>query len=166
MIECKLLEAEDCTEIVNWNTHTDAAFLQQWAGKVYNFPLTKEQIINRIKTVSQSSEYIYKVCKNNEIIGTIELTNIDYVKKECKICRFLIKVEYQNKGYGKLILADIIKKSYKDMCLDTFYLSVFDQNLIAITCYQHFGFLITGKDKRQLPNGNNSEVFNMVYHKK
>ena len=163
MIDCTLLDVDDCDEIVSWNINTDVSFLQQWAGKIYTYPLTKEQIIKRIKKESKSDEYIYKIYENNQIIGTIELFNIDYINMKCKIGRFLIKLDYQNKGYGKRILETIISKSYKELGLNTFNLSVFDYNQNAINCYLRYGFIITGKDKRILPNGGNAEVFNMVY---
>jgi diamine N-acetyltransferase len=56
------------------------------------------------------------------------------------LCRYMIDVDHQNKGYGKAFLpmvVDLIRKQYG--CLDV-YTSVHDENAHALHLYTSFGF--------------------------
>ena len=40
MIKISLIEIEDLEKIVEWNKNKSADYLLQWAGPMYNYPLT------------------------------------------------------------------------------------------------------------------------------
>lgn len=59
--------------------------------------------------------------------------------------RFMIDRRYQNKGYSKKImplLIDEIKNKYN---YDKLYLSVYEDNIIAINFYKKLGFVFNGE---------------------
>lgn len=59
------------------------------------------------------------------------------------LCRYMIDVKFQNKGYGSAFLplvVDLIREQYK--CRDV-YTSVHDENLHAKYLYERFGFVRT-----------------------
>ena len=54
MIRLDRFTAEDIPELLSWLDGTDAAFLCQFAGPGYNYPLSKEQLTATI----ESDDYI------------------------------------------------------------------------------------------------------------
>jgi ribosomal protein S18 acetylase RimI-like enzyme len=56
------------------------------------------------------------------------------------IINFLIKVKYQNRGYGSYLLQETIEKIKKVKEIQKIVLNVQEQNSIAIKLYQRFEF--------------------------
>ena len=72
------------------------------------------------------------------------------VLDEIHILNFVIKKNYQNKGYGKLLLKMFL-------CLyenKNFFLEVFKDNIKAINLYKKFNFKIIGERKNFYKNKN------------
>ncbi len=89
MVQIKPLEAKDCQKIIEWNSDKEQNHLYQWAGnKAYTYPLTVEQVINRL---GEENTEIYKIIHNDEMVGSIELFNINKVIGSARICRFIIQ---------------------------------------------------------------------------
>lgn len=86
------------------------------------------------------------VYDNNIIIGFAMYGNITESKyTRLWFDRLLIDKKYQNKGYGKKsfeIVLERIKQEYKNLDI---YLSVYEENKIAINIYKYFGFEFTGE---------------------
>lgn len=145
------LEKTDANRIVDWNKGKDADFLTQWAGRGYRYPLTEEQITERLDSNAGTDYKIYRIRMNENIIGTIELMKIDFVKKRATIGRFLIDHAQTGNGYGTKALGMFVNEVFNEMPLDTLELTVFDFNQPAIRCYQKAGFVKTSESVR--PNG-------------
>ncbi|MDR3598350.1 GNAT family protein [Clostridium sp.] len=146
MIKISLLEKEDFNKVVEWNKDKTADDLLQWAGPMYNYPLTVEQIDNYFTNEVKNNEfniYVYKIktVGTNEAIGTIELREIDKNKRVGMICRFLIGEEKnRGKGIGQEVLKEILKIGFENMKFEKVALRVFDFNNRAIRCYENLGF--------------------------
>lgn len=140
MIEIVDLTGEDASHIVKWNRGTDADFLQQWSGRGYHYPITEEAIKDRIEQSKDSSYRVYKIINEKEIIGTIELMNIDEVGKKATVGRFLLAPEYRGKGYGTKALACFVREIFLHTNLELLDLYVFKFNTTAIHCYEKVGF--------------------------
>ncbi|MCX7710577.1 MAG: GNAT family N-acetyltransferase [Clostridia bacterium] len=146
MIQLELLEEKDFRKIVEWNEGKDTAFLYQWAGPGYEYPITTVKIKDRFdEGVNQdgSDTYIYKIldAETNQTIGTIELFRIDREKRSATIGRFLIgEAGNRNRGYGKSALEAMVQKGFLDFELEKLSLNVFDFNHNAIRCYKNAGF--------------------------
>lgn len=59
--------------------------------------------------------------------------------------RFLISAENQGKGYGKVAVRNIVKRLYDEYGYNKIYLSVYDNNKVAILLYKKVGFLFNGE---------------------
>ena len=59
--------------------------------------------------------------------------------------RFLIDQRFQGKGYGKKALQAIMNHIYQEYDYPEIYLSLYEDNLIAIRLYQSFGFMFNGE---------------------
>jgi len=109
------------------------------------------QITDRIETGSLSNYKLYKIVHEDNMIGTIELMNIDFEAKTAKVGRFLLKPEFTGKGYGTEALSELIMFVFNNFRLKKVGLTVFDFNKSALRCYEKVGFKIVNKETR--PNG-------------
>jgi RimJ/RimL family protein N-acetyltransferase len=151
MIRMALLKKKDASRIVAWNTGKDADFLTQWAGRGYHYPLTVEQITERLTTNTATNYKIYGITMDDTLIGTIELLKIDLDAGRATIGHFLVDPARTGKGYGTEAMKLFVKYVFSEMPLHTLELTVFDFNKSAIRCYEKSGFIRTNEVAR--PNG-------------
>ena len=119
-------------DIVKWTNEKGKDFLEQWAGKSLDFPLTVTQIDNM--------NNIYSIFCENEFVGIIqkireELDNIH-------IGRFLINPELTGKGLGKRALLKFINLIFQEKDVNSITLNVFDYNVGAKKLYEKVGFKV------------------------
>lgn len=159
MIKLEYVEGKDIEKIIEWNKDKSADFLLQWAGPQYQYPLTEEQIIQRLingANKEDSDTYIYKIIliESGEMIGTIELSKIDKINRTARVCRFLIGEEqWRGKGIGKTALEQVVKSGFIALKLKKVTLGVFDFNAMAIKCYEGVGF----KKEKLIENARKAE---------
>lgn len=142
MIILEKFERSDYARFISWVDSKE--FMTQFAGPIFQFPITYNQLDNYINS---NSRLIYKVIEKEtgEVIGHAELNNIDLENKNARICRILIgSPEKRNKGYGKLIIDELIRIGFHELKLHRLDLGVFDFNKPAIKCYLNCGFEIEG----------------------
>jgi len=151
MLEILPLEKKDAMCIVKWNDKKTAEFLQQWAGCGYEYPISEKQITDRIEAGSSSNYMLYKIVLDDDMIGTIELMNIDFTAKTAKVGRFLLKPEFTGKGYGTEALSELIMFIFNNYSLKKVGITVFDFNKSALRCYEKVGFKYVNEETR--PNG-------------
>ena len=147
MIKLSSLEKEDLIKIVEWNINKSADSLLQWAGPAYTYPLTLGQVedyfLNDVKK-DKSNIFVYKILltETDEMIGTVELREIDESNKIGRVCRFLIGEEmFRGKGIGILSFNEVLRMGFQDLGFKKITLGVFDFNLRAIRCYKNAGFI-------------------------
>ena len=146
MIKLDLLEKKDLKRIIEWNVNKSSDYLLQWAGPMYNYPLTLAQVeyyfLNEVKK-DNSTIYVYQIrlINTDQIIGTVELREIDKNNKVGKICRLLIgEKNNRGKGIGTEVLKEALRIGFEDMKFQKITLGVFDFNHSAIKCYENVGF--------------------------
>jgi len=161
MIRLELIKKEDLYKIVEWNRNKSANDLLQWAGPLYEYPLTLSQVEKYFldeKNKEVVDTYIYKIVtiSTEEIIGTVELREIDRENKIARVCRFLIGEEKERgRGIGALALKEILRSGFEDMGFEKITLGVFDFNKGAVRCYEKVCFVIEKllKDVRKAKDG-------------
>ena len=118
------------SDIVKWTNEKGRNFLEQWAGKSLDFPLTESQI--------DDLKNIYSIFCENEFVGIIQK-----IRKEIDnihIGRFLINPELTGKGLGKRALIEFINLIFQDEDVNSITLNVFDYNAGAKKLYEKVGF--------------------------
>ena len=143
MIRIVPLAKNHAKYIVAWNQGRDADFLTQWSGRGYRYPITEEQITARIIAQRGEDYKIYGIMMGENLIGTIELMNIDRKAKRASIGRFLLDPAKTRNGYGTKALRLFAAGVFKKMSIITLELTVFDFNKAAIRCYEKTGFVKT-----------------------
>ena len=89
MIRLEYMTEEDLPLIIKWNDNTTKEYLMQWAGPLYEHPLTLEQLItyfSRGVNQQDSDTHVYKIMETEykRCLGTLELGKIDIVNKTGK----------------------------------------------------------------------------------
>ncbi|BBM39401.1 GCN5-related N-acetyltransferase [Leptotrichia hofstadii] len=119
-------------DIVKWTNEKGRNFLEQWAGKSLDFPLTESQI--------DDLKDIYSIFCENEFVGIIQK-----IRKEMDnvhIGRFLINPELTGRGLGKKALIEFINLIFQDEDVNSITLNVFDYNARAKKLYEKVGFKV------------------------
>lgn len=161
MIKLGLLEKEELIKIIEWNENKSSDDLLQWAGPMYSYPLTLEQLDNYFLSEvkkDNSNIFVYKIIEDdtNEIIGTVELRETDKDKRIGRVCRFLIGKEgNRGRGIGTKVLKEVLRIGFEDIKFEKITLGVFDFNDNAIRCYENAGFTKEGfkENARKSSNG-------------
>ena len=119
-------------DIVKWTNEKGRNFLEQWAGKSLDFPLTESQI--------DDLKDIYSIFCENEFVGIIQK-----IRKEMDnihIGRFLINPELTGRGLGKRALIEFINLIFQYEDVNSITLNVFDYNVGAKKLYEKVGFKV------------------------
>ena len=118
------------SDIVKWTNEKGKDFLEQWAGKSLDFPLTERQI--------DDLKNIYSIFCENEFVGIIQKIRKEH--DNIHIGRFLINPELTGKGLGKKALTEFINLIFQDDDVNSITLNVFDYNAGAKKLYEKVGF--------------------------
>ena len=97
MITIEKFNEKDFERLINWSYNEE--ILIQFAGPIFTFPLTTEQLKEYIKNQQRLS---FKVISNGNVIGHAEISPSEE-KNTVKICRVLI-------GEKKYMLLCWVKK--------------------------------------------------------
>lgn len=146
MLKIRPMTEEDFRVVVKWNMGKEETFLYQWAGKSYVYPLTLKQFRDKVDiaiNTKKSDAFIYAIdlAGEDRLVGTLELSGVDYKKKTGSIGKFLIgDSRDRGKGYGKEALTLVLNEAFEHIGLKTIFLQVFDFNIGGIKCYEKVGF--------------------------
>lgn len=146
MVRIENMKREDLYKIVKWNNNKSEVDLLKWAGPKYKFPLTLSQLELYFDDMVKSEKYnvfLFKIIleESNEVIGTIELREIENKDNQGWISGFLIGEEkYRNREFGKIVLQEVLEFAFKELNFEKVGLAVFDFNINAIKCYENIGF--------------------------
>lgn len=132
----------DFDRLIRWIDNEK--FMYQFAGPIFKFPLTHQQLTDYI---SDDNRKIYRVIEvdSNSVIGHAEIGKIDSKNKSARLCRILIADKRnRNKGYGQSLIDALLKIGFEELNLHRIDLGVFDFNESAIKCYENCGLKIEG----------------------
>ena len=59
--------------------------------------------------------------------------------------RLLIDAHYQNKGYGRKTVEEMLKRIHQEFPCKDIYISAYEDNPVAISLYQSFGVHMNGE---------------------
>jgi len=157
MISLENFSENDFEKLISWVPNKED--LIQFAGSIFDFPLTKEQLNDYIKNPAVNA---YKINLDNNHIGHAE-TNIKE-NNAPKLCRILIgDKNYRAKGLCQQIvkvLLDICKEKFNSKIVE---LNVFDWNEDAIRCYEKAGFQFNREKQKEIVVGDKKWIsINMI----
>ncbi len=139
IIKLELFEEKDFDRLIKWAYEEET--LIQFAGPIFTFPLTNEQLYGYI---SNKERLPFKVIDSvtNTVIGHAEISPSKETNA-IKICRILIGDKTKRgKGYGEKIIKSLLEIAFNELNKEKAELKVFDWNIGAIKCYEKVGFKI------------------------
>jgi RimJ/RimL family protein N-acetyltransferase len=156
MIELQYFEQADFQQLISWID--SPAFLLQWSGPAFDYPLTEDQLENYIKNANKedSDTLVYKVIdrETKDVIGHISLGRIDRKSNSARIGKVLVgNQDVRSKGIGQQMITAILKIAFEQLHLHRVSLGVFDFNIAAIACYENAGFIKEGLLRDSSKNG-------------
>jgi RimJ/RimL family protein N-acetyltransferase len=156
-IELKPFERGDFSRLIGWVK--TPAFLLQWAGPIFHFPLDESQLDAYLKDTLGDPAFrkIYKVLNtaDRRVIGHIELNGIDFRNKSATVCRVLVgEPSLRRRGAGLQMVRKVLEIGFDRLGLHRIDLVVFDFNRAAIKCYEKAGFRKEGHIREARKIGN------------
>jgi RimJ/RimL family protein N-acetyltransferase len=160
MILLEKFTNDDFDRLISWIDNEEE--LIQFAGPLFNYPLSHQQLNNYL-IQQKKSPYRIRLIETGEIIGRCEL---NFENELPRLSRILIGEKHlRNNGIGKLVLYQMIDLLFTTTTTThkAVDLSVFDWNHNAIACYKKIGFTIRPELKSSmLVSGKNWNAFNMI----
>ncbi|WP_273717140.1 GNAT family N-acetyltransferase [Alkalihalobacillus pseudalcaliphilus] len=133
---------EDFEQLIGWIDSPQ--LLMQWAGPQFQFPLTRNQLMNYVQgaNAEESEVYIFKGMdlETNEVIGHICLNKIDRERQSGRIGKVFLHKDFRGSGYGEEMVKQIMSIAHEQYGIQTLGLAVFDFNVAAIKLYERIGF--------------------------
>lgn len=130
----------DFETLISWVK--DEKELMQFAGPIFSFPLTKEQLRSYI---ADTERYAFKIIHSatNTTIGHCEAYKTD--DQNSRLGRILIgDKKFRGKGYGTLLTKLLTGWIFDNLQVSFVDLNVYDFNTSAIKSYENVGFKIVG----------------------
>ena len=157
MIQLKHFEKSDIKRLVDWID--SPAFLLQWAGSAFQYPLTEEQLESYIENANREGTdvLIYKGIdlETGKVVGHISLGRIDRKHRSARVGKVLVgDHSIRGKGIGGQMIAEVLKTAFDELNMHRVSLGVFDFNTGAIVCYEKAGFVKEGLLRDCRINGN------------
>jgi RimJ/RimL family protein N-acetyltransferase len=147
MISLQYFDREDFPDLIDWSG--DEAFLLQWAGPEFRYPLDEKQLEKYIagaNDIHHSNRFIYKaVDDTGTAVGHISIGNVDRVHRSARIGKVLVSPDAgRGKGIGTEMMKCILRIGFAELRLHRISLGVFDFNTPAMKCYEKVGFVQEG----------------------
>ena len=155
MLKLKPFHINDAKSILSW-IKNEEEFIRWSAGRFKDYPISTDELITFYK--SQENTEIFVAEDDNFIIGQIVF--IRESKEKIKLGMIIIDSSKRGKGYAKKML-NLAKTKAKEMGAKLVYLTVFEDNLSAIKCYESIGFKNIGCEKNLIINNKTYPVFDM-----
>ncbi|WP_128894676.1 GNAT family N-acetyltransferase [Longirhabdus pacifica] len=143
MVKLECFEKSDYNQLIDWID--SPAFLLQWGGIQFTYPLTEEQLDQYMEKLKNDKieTFVYKVVdqSSGEGIGHITLGKIDRENKTARVGKVLVgSKDVRGKGIGEQMMTEVLKVAFDELQLYKVTLGVFDFNHAAIACYEKVGF--------------------------
>jgi RimJ/RimL family protein N-acetyltransferase len=147
MLKLLPFSRQDFSRLVGWAD--SAEFLMQWAGPIFTHPLDKAQLEKYVQAAEGDppSRRIFKAVAtgSEEVIGHIELNNIDRRNRSAMVSRVLVDPARRGQGFGVELVRKAVELGFGELQLHRLELYVFDFNEAAIVCYRRAGFSVEGR---------------------
>lgn len=102
-----------------------------------------------VAIATSGKSYIFSIVKleNDELIGTIEIANVDHVNRTASLGILIGESEERSKGYGREALNLVIEFAFNYLNLHSINLRVLADNERAKKCYTNVGFKEIGRER-------------------
>lgn len=153
---------DDADQLISWFENEDS--LVQFAGPIFTYPLTKEQIAVHL---TDASRLIYKAIdqESSLVIGHGEIAIVPDEPPKLT-CLIIGDKKFRGKGLGKELTRQLTALAFDRLQADAVQLYVYDWNKNAFELYKSLGFKVNpDKALTTVVNGQSWVAINMVIQK-
>ena len=119
---------------------------------MHSFPVTefveREWYESVMKSKSDRTIYFTVTTEDDNPIGFVSLTNINYQNRNCYLGIVIGETKNQGKGFGRESIELLIQYAFNTLNLIKISLEVVEKNFAAIKLYKSLGFVEEGKLKK------------------
>jgi RimJ/RimL family protein N-acetyltransferase len=139
---------QDFAQLIEWSGNE--AFLCQWAGPFFKYPLSEDQltVYNKDANDARTSEKLnYKVVlsQTGEAVAHLSIGSIDRANSSARLTKVVIgNPAFRGKGIGKSMIETALGICFGKLGLHKVSLGVYDFNLPALKAYESSGFSVDG----------------------
>ncbi|HWK08085.1 MAG TPA: N-acetyltransferase [Puia sp.] len=159
MLKLSPFTIEDADQLISWFENEDS--LVQFAGRIFTYPLTKEQIAIHLTDVNR---FIYKAIDETSslVIGHGEIAIVPNEPPKLT-CLIIGDKKFRGKGLGKELTRQLMVLAFGLLQADAVQLYVYDWNKNAFELYKSLGFVVNpDKAMTTVVNGQSWVAINMV----
>ncbi len=128
-----ILNADDLLLKLTNKTDTDLQSITENSTDLENMSET------RIYPSNMPVEMLFRIEKDKEVIGEIKFTRIRWFNRKAELS-IIIKKEYQQKGYGKKAMKQIMNFAFNKMNLHRLEAEIIEYNKVSIALIEKLGF--------------------------
>lgn len=136
------LEREDLKFVHELNN--DANIMSYWFEEPYEAFVELQDLYD--KHIHDQGERRFIVEKNDEMLGLVELVEIDYIHRRAEF-QIIINPKYQGHGYAVIATRLAMDYAFSVLNMHKLYLVVDKKNEKAIHIYKKVGFSVEGELK-------------------
>ncbi|BBM36884.1 GNAT family N-acetyltransferase [Pseudoleptotrichia goodfellowii] len=103
-----------------------------------------------LNSIKDGKIFAVRLIENDELLGNIELFNVNILQKNAVLGIMLGNPEYQRKGYGKEAINLILDYGFSFLNLYSVSLTVFEYNEVAYNLYKKVGFKEVGRLRKRV----------------
>lgn len=117
----------------------------------YDYPVSDIQIESIINNWLQNSDYnkCFVVERNGKVIGTAQITNINYINRTCEIGTLFLE-EYQGQGAALSSALQLLEIAFNQLDIYKVIVRVQDTNTVVIKGIEAMGFTLEGTLREQV----------------
>lgn len=139
-IYLRALELNDYTELYKWRNNFNVTDLL--GGNRFFVSSFREKKWVEDAIINDKTNLHLAIClkEANQIIGLVNLTNIDFRNRKAEFSIMIGDSKQHNKGYGSFAINLMLSHGFEELNLNRIYLTVLSINNKAKEMYENLGF--------------------------
>jgi len=149
-LKLRKMTLEDTELYHKWRNDLEVMHFTNPSLDVYPMEMTKKFVEQVILGSHNAKSYLLVEKENEQSIGIVSLTNIDYKNRNAECIIDIGEKDYWGKGFGSEGLMLLLDYAFYEMNLHRVSLRVFSFNERAIRMYTKLGFSQEGNSRQSL----------------
>src|SRR5690625_2159211 len=149
-LKLRKMTLEDTELYHKWRNDLEVMHFTNPSLDVYPMEMTKKFVEQVILDSHNAKSYLLVEKENEQSIGIVSLTNIDYKNRNAECIIDIGEKDYWGKGFGSEGLMLLLDYAFYEMNLHRVSLRVFSFNERAIRMYTKLGFSQEGNSRQSL----------------
>lgn len=146
---------EDAPHILLWENNVENWSVSNNNGEYSIFDIV--QLVKDLEDIKVAQQGRWIICRNSDdlILGAVDLTGIDFIKREASVGILIAEKQYRRKGYAYESLEAVAREAI-GLGLDRLFVTVQCQNIASQKLFEKSEYL-------RLPNSDDANMSEGAY---